>query len=371
MKMLPLGCVLGLGCLFSLGCSALAQDAAPVDTRVLTETLKQIKEKRAAAEKTMEGRAVADIQAAASSNAAAIAFYENAIAATQYDGKDHDRAEFQDWKKDHADELKSDAVQSAVRLHLSYLLLTLQRAKGATTQQLEPALLAHIAAVLAAGAGDVEIQRKRDKMQEMKDAGIKPPGGQGKKPSALEPLFWTQDMIIKQGVTSSLFVDWYGIQKLFTNLKDWDPIPGNIDGMYQATLLPYYREKKDARVLAYWDGKMQKEAQEASNTGLTFKIDKFNLVRRPQLLWKRAGEMLTIGQRNRAIGEMFGLIKSYPDHPDQPAWISQLEGMIAPPAAVSGSASGVAAPAASTASAPRAPGDLPALPASLQTPAPH
>lgn len=342
MKMRFVACLL-LVC--ALCHPAWAQDAAPVDLKELVAILKQIKEKRSAAEKMTAARVAQDIRAAAASNATAIAFYEQAVAATQYDGKTHERTEFQDWKRDEADKLKSDAMQNAARLHLGYLLLTLQKAGGATTKQLEPALLAHIAAVTAAGAGDVAIQARRDRAQTLREApGYKPVKG-AKKPSK-EPLFWEQELVNK-GVDGGIFVQWYGVSKMFADLKEWELCPGNVDGMYEKTLIPYYRLNKDPRVIAYWDSKIQQEGQNAANTNLSFKIDQFNMVRRPQLLWKRAQDLLLIGLRNRALNEMIALIKNYPDHPDFPNWISTLEGLLA-----LNSKTGVAAPDASPAPTP-------------------
>ena len=369
MKMRPVGCILGAVCALTFGFSAMAaEDAAPVDLKALLDTLKKIKETRSTSEKLLESRVMQDFRTASASNATAIAFYEQAISAIQYDGKNHDRADFKDWLKDNDDDLKSDAMQNAVRLHLNYAILTLQRAKGATTKQLEPALMAHISALLAAGAGDTEILRKRDKAQEMKDLGVKVPAIKGKKQQN-EPLFWTQDMI-NTSVTGSIFVQWYGVQKMFSDLKDWEQVPGNIDGMYQNTLLPYYRLNKDIRAVAYWDDKIQKDAKQASSTGLSFKIEQFNSVKRPQLLWKRAQEMLTIGQRNRAINEMLGIIKSFPDHPDLPGWLTQLEGIITnslTPATPVGATPNPAAASGSSAVVPASPApaqlnELPPLP---------
>ena len=326
MKMRFFGCVI---CLASALCpsAAWAQDASPVNLKEITAVLKQIKDTRAAAEKMKVGRVLQDFRAAAASNATAIAFYEQAVGATQYDGKT--QMEFQEWKKREADRLKSNAMQNAARLHLSYLLLTIQRAGDMTTKQLEPALLAHIAALSAAGEGDNAILARRDKAQDLKEAGYQPI--KGVKPPEKESLFWEQDLI-NRGVESGIFAQWYGISKLFSKLKDWENSPGNVDGMYQKTLLPYYRQNKDPRVIAYWDARLQKEAQQATSSGLAFKIDQFNKVIRPQLSWKRALDMDAIGQRNRALGEMIALVKNYPDHPDLPDWIATLEGMLLAPA---------------------------------------
>jgi len=325
MRMRFLSCVICLACIFCQ--SAWGQDASALDPKEMAALLRQIKETRTAAEKKTMARVLQDFRAAAATNASAIAFYQQAVGATQYGGKAHDASEFQDWSKREGEKLKSDAMQNAARLHLSYLLLTIQRAGGMTTKQLEPALTAHIAALTAAGAGDGAILARREKAQDWRDVGYRQP--KGVKPPGKDQLFWDQDLINK-GVDGGIFVQWYGVEKIFSDLKDWETSPGNVDGIFQKTLLPYYRQIKDSRVITYWDDKIAQEAQKASDTGLSFKIDQFNRMTRPQLLWKRAQDMIAIGQRNRGMGEMMALVKNYPDHPDLNDWISALEGMLSP-----------------------------------------
>ena len=317
---------------FSLVQPARAQDDKPVDLKVLMATLKQIKDKRALSEKAMEVKAVEDFRAAASSNAAAIAFYQGVAAATGGDGKNR-RPEW----------AKSEAAGNAARLHLNYLLLTIQRAAGATTKQLEPALMAHIVGLNAAGAGDAAILVRRE---ESAKGGYMPSGR--KRVPDHEPTFSEQDLM-KQDVSSSIFVKWYGIQRMLEGAKDWETNFGDVDGIYQKTLLPYYRQKRDPLAVAYWETKIQQEAQRATSSNEAVKIDKFNAVRRPQLLWKRAGEMVSIGQRNRGMNEMLNWVRTFPDHPDLADWISSMEGMIAentPPAIAQPAPQPVAQPVA-------------------------
>src|SRR5207248_4305904 len=101
--------------------------------------------------------------------------------------------------------------------------------------------------------------------------------------------------------------------------------PGAINGIYDKTILPEMRLRKDPRLINYWDERIAQEAGAASRSGLTFNADKFNGIQRPRLLWKRAQDMIVIGQKNRAIAEMFALIKGNPSHPDVAEWASQLE----------------------------------------------
>lgn len=335
--------VTALSLLGGMVCAQQPQDAPPVDLQALIQSLKDAKTKRSASEKSFAAKVTQDLRTAAATPASAIAFYDRAAQAVQGDKVRPDLAEWE----------KSDAAQNAAQLHLSYLLLTLQRAQGATTKQLEPALLAHIAALGNAGAKDLDILRKRERAQDMKEAGIHLQPVKGKTPPSREPLFWEQELV-KQSVKNSVFVQWYGFAKLLEPAKEWEFAPGNVDGIYQSTLLPYYRQNKDARVLAYWDNKIQQAAQDAAKAG-GFKADQFNAIGRPRLVWKRAQEMIAIGQRNRGLADMLTLVKSYSDHPDLNDWIAQLEALVAPAAVPQPAAGAPAETPATPAPEPSAP----------------
>jgi hypothetical protein len=103
----------------------------------------------------------------------------------------------------------------------------------------------------------------------------------------------------------------------------------------------------------YWDMKLKKEADAATRSKLSFEVDKFNTLRRPALLWNRAQEYTYLGQKNRAVTEMFNQIKTYPNHPDASDWVTALEAMLAPQPAPE--AAPAPAPAPSTSSALPAP----------------
>lgn len=337
--------LVGLALVSVLGISALAQlqDGPPVDFGKLRKELATIKHAQDSTSKGLVSKVIHDFSSAAASNAAAIAFYQSALMAT----KNQSANDVQDMSK-------MEVIQTAARIHLNYLVLTIQHALGATTKQLEPALSAHIANVLQAGANDGVIWMRREKARQLADQGNRSANAiKGRMAAEKEPMFCEQKLIT-ESVENSVFVQWYGIQKLLSNSKDgaadsrgggeaakagasdgdWTMTPGDIDGIYQSTLLPYYRQIKDPRALAYWDQKIATEGQKANASTSAFTIDQFNRIQRPQYLWSRAKDEIAIGLRNKGIADMLELVKACPDHPDVEGWISELEG-IAQPAAPS------------------------------------
>ncbi|GEM_PF-2040591 len=340
----------GLALVSVLGASAFAQlqDGPAVNLGQLIKELKTLKDKQQSTSKALVAKVINDFRNASASNGNAIVFYQNALMATK-----------NETANDVQDISKMDSIQSAARLHLNYLVMTVQRALGATTQQLEPSLTAHVAALQQAGAGDAALWVRREKARQLMEGGNRAAAPKkGTLPDDKLPLFWEQKLITGS-VKDSIFVKWYAIQNLIADVKDWADSPGDIDGIYQSTLLPYYRQSKDPRTIGYWDQKLQIETQKATQTNSAFQIDLFNRVKRPQILWNRAKDEIAIGLKNKGITDMADIIRAYPDHQDAADWIGQLEAMLpggTPKADASASPAGqpAAQPSASTPAQPAA-----------------
>ncbi|XHR28700.1 MAG: hypothetical protein ACFUZC_22630 [Chthoniobacteraceae bacterium] len=338
--------LVGLALVSVMGVSAFAQlqDGPAVNLPLLLKEIKGLREKQQLTSKAFVQKVVSDFRNASASNGNAILFYQNALMAT----KNETASDVQDISK-------MESIQSAARLHLNYLVMTVQRALGATTQQLEPSLTAHIAALQQAGAGDATLWVRREKARQLMEGGNRAASPKkGTLPDDKLPLFWEQKLITGS-YKDSVFVKWYVIQNLISDVKDWADSPGDIDGIYQSTLLPYYRQSKDPRTVGYWDQKLQIETQKATATSSAFQIDLFNRVKRPQILWNRAKDEIAIGLKNKGITDMADIIRAYPDHQDAADWISQLEAMLpgGTPKA-DASASPAAQPSASAAAQPTA-----------------
>ncbi len=271
------------------------QDGNPVDVKSLSVFLDGIKQKQAAAEKSHRNAVYQDFRAASSGAASALAFYQQAMQVTSFQGQNRQQTEFHDWKKKEADKFKDPAFLDALRLHLAYIVLTLERGNGMTVKQLLPELLAYTADAWNSGQS-------------------------------------LNDPFMRNDITDSLFVKWYEIQGWISSAEDWDMKPGDINGIYKQTILPQMRQDKDPRILRYWDQRIETEAAGAQASKRTFDLDNFNRVTQPGLLWSRAQDMLAIGQRNNAINSMYAILKANPGHPRAGDWIKQIEELIQPAA---------------------------------------
>jgi hypothetical protein len=320
---------------------AQVQDSAPVDVSALLKELHRLRDTQTVQSKQQRQAALQQINSAASSPERAVAMWEEAVRVVQFQGAAKENAAFRDWKEKDGEALSGPLARNAARLYFVWLGLTIQRDGDVKVKDLLPQIMAYtkelVADELGAEALDDAIKREREMT-----VGKRPI--QQRKASDAD-VRKMHDHILRRGLASSPVVQWLKLAD-FVNPEKWENQPGDLDGIYTKIVLPELRAQHDARALEYWDFKLKQEGEAAVKTKLAFDLDKFNTQRRPALLWSRAEEMLAIGQKNRAIGEMFGIIKANPQNPSVPAWIAQVEAVLVPPppateATVPGSASGL------------------------------
>jgi hypothetical protein len=273
--------------------SLLGQSNAPVDPKAMLAALQDIKQKQSDSAKAQLTNTIQAFSNAATSDGTALDFYIQAVNVTQFVGRPREVTSFIEWKKKELPKLNGTAVRTCLR----YMVLSIQRAAGATDEQIFPGVMSYVQ--------DTE---------------------------PLLPMIGAQP-IVQQGVGENIFSKWYNLGEQLGGLQNWEPAPGNIDGIYTTFLLPYMRQTRDPRLIKYWDTKIANETARASSSVEAFNTDRFNLTRRPQLLWERARDMIVIGNRDAGLNEMFTIVKTFPSHPDAGKWIDELKGLLASAAA--------------------------------------
>jgi len=350
----------------------LAQDAPAVNEKQILQQLQQLKEQQVAGEKSTKLKAYQEALSAASNPAKAIELWQESVRLTKFQGAGQESAQFREYKAKEAEAFKATETLTALHLYFNWLAITLQRSTGISVHDLLPAIIGQARearnAEMMIDALEINLKKEREAMEPVAtNYPVGPrrapvPALAREKRDSSENVRRLYDEIANRPLGGSVYVEAMHLTEYLTNLSpseraarqaakndtelatDWEPTPANADGIYEKVVLPQLRTEKDARAVEYWDGKMQREADRATLSKLTFEIEKFNQVRRSQLLWNRAEEYAQIGQKNRAITEMFAVIKGNPTHADAGAWIAELKTLLvpAPPA-------GAAAPASSAA----------------------
>lgn len=315
---------------------AFAQYVPPVDPKTILQSLDDLQNKQTKASTAQLRQAISDFTAAASSNEAAVGFYANAVQVTRFDGRTNESIAFDNWKKFALPGVDANGVRATLR----YMVISLQRAAGATDEQIFPPLLAYAqdtqadldtpAAPQASATPQVRGMGRRNRAereQEMQDQGDEGGGGGD------FGFGGGGEDIFNTPINTNVFAKWYNLGEQLGELKDWEMTPSDLDNMYEDFLLPYMRAHQDARIIDYWNDKIARERDRASNSAAAFNADAFNATRQPELLWHRAEDRIAIGNRDQGISEMYQIVKSYPSHPAEGKWIAELRNILAPPAA--------------------------------------
>jgi hypothetical protein len=309
-----------LASLLAVCATAFAQSTPPVDPAQILKELEQIQKDRSNQFKSGLNSHIQSLSAAAASKQAAITAYEDATQAVEYEGKPKDGSEFASWREKNKELLLDDSFRTALQLHLQYIVLSLKRLDGQKTEEAIPSLLDYVAR-LGQLLSDCNKQDKGKNDVQAKNEKFRPKDKQGDKGKGT--VGQVRDFLNK-GLSASVFVRWYRLEGHVANLKDWEPNSGNIEGIVDKTLMPYMREKKDARLITLWDERIARAQESAQKSDLAIDADKYQNQTLPSLMWSRAQDRVVLGQRSAAMGEMLNIIRSYQSHPDFDKWIKDL-----------------------------------------------
>jgi len=344
---------------FLAGPALLAQqpqpDAPAVDVNQMLKSLDALHTQGDTGVKALKQAAYQQVAAAAGSTDAAVALWQEAIRGTQMEGAGKEGTAFRAWRDENADVFKQPEVQSAISLNLSWLLLTLQRSNGMLVKDMVPTIISYTSNLLAHRVLMERFDERLKADQELAKGLIGPKREQQEKVLREDYAIKKMHDSVMQDVGSTVVAQWLKIGG-FLSVEGWEGNPGDFDGIYENIVQPELRSELSPHVFDYWDAKLRTEADKASRSKLAYEIDKFNTLRRPELLWDRIQEYLYLGQVNRGATEMYNHIKTYSTHPDAQDWIDDLKKLIAPPpptAATPAPIPGVTIPASAAAPAAR------------------
>ena len=330
--------------------SAELQDGPPVDAAQVLDMLTKLKHQQQAAMKQRRTTALEAVKVAAGNGEKAAALWKEAVKTVQFEGAEDEQARLRAWRDNEGDALGNKEVQNAARLHLTWLLYTLQFKSGVKKKDLLPYVIEYTNQLTADGqtmeSFDEQTQKERERDASGKHGARK--AGDDKNVKQMH------DSILRTSVSASPVAKYFGLEDVLPRASSqtdrlaksvakmlgetkgpaapdeaWPMNPGDLEGIHQTIILPEYRANRDPRIVEYWDRVLRREADTVARRKVDYEEKRFTTIRRPELLWSRAEDLYQIGLKNRAISEMVGVLKSNPLHPRIDAWISELESLIA------------------------------------------
>jgi len=244
--------------------------------------------------------AMSEAQAASASAGASVAFYLKALQGTRYQNNPQG---FADWRKKNEGIISSMPFQTATMLQLRYLVLALKRVDHTDAYAQVPEYFSYLNS-LAASFPSTVIGTKSSRA--------------GSSRQVQEAL-----ALLGQPISKSSVAQWLDVAALVPT-SDFEQVPGNYGGIMEKNVRGPLRDKKDPRLIATWDAQINLESKEAPKLD----ADSFRKRRYPALIIDRAEDLVLVGQKEKAVGEMITLIKANQDNPAAMQWINQARQMM-------------------------------------------
>lgn len=247
--------------------------------------------------------------------------YAQAIEEVTFEGKPNKAAAFADWKAANGDLLRSKEMQTLLSLHLRYLVLSLER--GASDQ---PELF--VAPSLAYANELFSVDSLFQKPEKRSD---RPSTDRDKQEQALSnQINGAKKELLDKSVADGVFAKWLRLGPWLPKGDSWELTPGNLAGILEKNVRAEMRAKKDPRLVDTWDMEMKLLADRATVGRSDFVAADFNTVTRPKMIFSRANDLIIVGQRNRGISDIYGIVKANPQHPDFSKWVARLRELLKP-----------------------------------------
>ena len=271
---------------------AAAQSGGATDAAKLLEQLKALEETVTKARTGNNLAAIDAITEAAAVEAKAVALWIDSVRETEFRDKDKKEAEFRAWRDGAGKRLSEPGAAGALRLHLQYLLITLKVA-NATTEEEKAAVFTPLLAYLDdLSKADKAVLRNR---------------------SALDT-----------SVLSTPIAKRYKLDVTVRPPETWPLIPGDLTGIYEKTILPYLRQRKDvARLQTAWARRIQQEAAQVATQESEFATKNFRENVLPGLEWGQAMDLYLAGSDTSAA-KMLAIIQQNQAHKQATNWIKEL-----------------------------------------------
>jgi hypothetical protein len=301
--------------------AAIAQNApTPIDAAALLKELLHLQASQKHAKAGQLGQLARQFQDASRTDGEAGRMYADSVRIVDYSSQMGDAKRFQDWRIRKKDLLDNKAFQTALKFHLRYLAVTLNASASAKAGGPPPYqdIIAYVADVAQARpqlSGDGIRGEDQQDFHEL----LEKPLSEGKiaKAQAVKPDI---EQFVGNGPS-----------------KNWEPMAGNWQQILETDVRVSMRQTKNPKLLDTWQFQMKLESDQLAGGRDGMGKANFTQMELPKLMWSRARDLAVLGQENEAIIEMAKLVRTYPQHPDFPAWVGELAGILqekAAPAAV-------------------------------------
>ncbi|MFN0126556.1 MAG: hypothetical protein ACKV19_07725 [Verrucomicrobiales bacterium] len=273
-----------------------AQTTATPDAAKLLEQLKSLEESITKARTGNNISALATITEAAGADSKAIALWMDSVRETEFREKNKKESEYRAWRDGAGRRLSEPGAAGALRLHLQYLTLTIRVANAkndADRSEILTSLLSYL-----------------DELAQADKATLK------------------NRQALDTSVLATPIAKRYKLDISVHPPEAWSLVPGNLEAIYESSILPYLREKKDAaRLQTAWARRIQQESAQVATQNSEPVTKNFREVVMPNLEWAQARDLYLAGS-TAAAAKMLQVIQQNQGHKSVPQWIKEMRSIL-------------------------------------------
>jgi hypothetical protein len=127
-----------------------------------------------------------------------------------------------------------------------------------------------------------------------------------------------------QNVLGSVFAKHYKLDSSVRPREGGAYSPGDVDGIYDGMILPYYRDtEQPTSLMAAWKKRIAQQTAIAEAFPFREAKEKFTAEKLPELLWGQARELFMLGQEQSAAQTMYSLIQANLGHRRASEWLNE------------------------------------------------
>lgn len=237
-------------------------------------------------------------------------------------------AEFGEWKRGEGAQFHEPEHTYALQHQLNWLVLTL-KASMATNDSEVAAVVAQVPAFLDTMLADWKKMKKFSKT-------------------------------LREPVTSSIFARYYKLDQILELPKNWSATPGDLDGVYEKTVLAYLKQSKNlgalttswqkrvSQTVQIFEIEVDQEKQAEKGNGFTPKgfnppgrskedrysgnaeerLNQFKKEGLPRLNWEMNVDLFQLGAEQSSSTNLLSIIRGNLGHPDAAGWLAELQALL-------------------------------------------
>lgn len=269
------------------------EELTPEVIEKLVSQLKLLSDQTSERKRGKHSTALAAFSEAASSNAKAYEFFVECTKLINFDQQEKRNSEYRDWKS-RTKELKSVDHCAVLRFQLNWLIMTIAADNSKDIGELIPKIYSALNVIV--------VQREN---------------------------FGRYHNVLNGPVTSTIFARAYGLDSGLSSVKSWEMNPMNITGVFEKTVMPYFRATEDVDgLMGAWDLRIKLASELALDRQLEqAKID-FSKETLPRLRWQKMRDLYQLGSHASAATKMVEIIQTNIAHDDCEKWINELKGLL-------------------------------------------